>query len=161
MLPLRSQIQQIRAKYGPGRFWNHLTVTILPLVHFPKTDFQVELSLDCVIHMYMHIFTLIRFVMDAKIWLLMLTCHVSCLTALQKEQEILEAISPSSAVKTLQPLESVLANMKFVSTAPSSVTTSKRDVSTLTADAARVIQRLPDLSFMHATVLMFPIKGDQ
>ncbi|KAK2187474.1 hypothetical protein NP493_164g02049 [Ridgeia piscesae] len=80
--------------------------------------------------------------------------------ALQKEQEILEAIetvSPSSAVKTLQPLESVLAKMKFVS----SVTTSKRDQSNLTEDAARVIQRLPDLSFMHASVLMFPIKGDQ
>jgi len=90
----------------------------------------------------------------------MVTCHVPCLTALQKEQEILEAIetvSPSSAVKTLQPLESVLAKMKFVS----SVTTSKRDQSNLTEDAARVIQRLPDLSFMHASVLMFPIKGDQ
>lgn len=87
----------------------------------------------------------------------------SLFTALQKEQEILEAIetvSPSTTVKTLQPLESVLANMKFVSTAPSSANTAKHDSANLTEDAARVIQRLPDLSFMHATVLMFPVKGD-
>ena len=52
----------------------------------------------------------------------------------------------------LQPLENILANMK--------VTTVKKSRSSdkLGAEAAKIIKSLPDLSFMQAKVLMFPIR---
>lgn len=52
----------------------------------------------------------------------------------------------------LQPLESILASMK-VSTVKKSRHTDK-----LGTEAARIIKSLPDLSFMQAKVLMFPIR---
>lgn len=52
----------------------------------------------------------------------------------------------------LQPLENILASMK-VSTVKKSRHTDK-----LGTEAARIIKSLPDLSFMQAKVLMFPIR---
>ena len=113
-------------------------------------NMYICIFLLCYFYLHIHIFDKIYF-----------TYFVDCYPALQKEQEILEAIEtlgPSANLKTLQPLESILAGMKFVSTAPPSVTA---DSTNLTDVAVNVIGRLPDLSFMHASVLMFPVKGDQ
>ncbi|XP_064600223.1 aftiphilin-like [Liolophura sinensis] len=55
--------------------------------------------------------------------------------------------------KTLQPLETILATMKFNPT----IKQVKADEN-LSTEAARVINTLPDLSFMQAKVLMFPLR---
>ena len=58
-------------------------------------------------------------------------------------------------VKSLQPLENILAKMKFTSTTPSP-RTPKQDEN-LTSEASVVVGKLPDLFFMRAKVLMFPL----
>ncbi|KAK7104757.1 aftiphilin-like isoform X2 [Littorina saxatilis] len=70
------------------------------------------------------------------------------------QSEILDA--PRSSVKSTHPLEDILKSVK-----PTSVR-SRRDnaaTSQMSAEASRVLAGLPDLSFMHSKVLMFPIKN--
>ncbi|XP_025104152.1 aftiphilin-like isoform X3 [Pomacea canaliculata] len=70
------------------------------------------------------------------------------------ESELLDA--PRASVKSLQPLEDILKNVK-----PTSVR-SRRDgssASKMSPEAARIIANLPDLTFMQSKVLMFPIKN--
>ncbi|WAR18989.1 hypothetical protein MAR_000827 [Mya arenaria] len=54
---------------------------------------------------------------------------------------------------SIQPLESLLANMKTTPTFK--LTNQERDMS---QEAAKIVQSLPDLSFMKSNVLMFPVK---
>ena len=54
---------------------------------------------------------------------------------------------------TIQPLENILANLKSSSTFKP--TNQKED---LGQEASRIIQSLPNLSFMKTKVLMFPLK---
>ena len=57
----------------------------------------------------------------------------------------------------LPPLDSVLASMKFTATTPQrEEQEGGRD---LGAGARRVVDELPLLSFMQATVLMFPLQA--
>ena len=89
---------------------------------------------------------------------------VSNVAALQKEQEILEAIDVSAAARPvgLPPLENVLAGMKFVPTTTTAAVASgnRRQEEGLDAQVVRALGTLPDLSFMTANGLMFPIRGD-
>ncbi|ELU04537.1 hypothetical protein CAPTEDRAFT_189802 [Capitella teleta] len=73
---------------------------------------------------------------------------------LQKEKEILQALEPSKGQppKSLQPLENLLATMKFTPTTPASKV---KDDEELSSKGREVILGLPNLSFMHAKVLMF------
>ena len=79
-----------------------------------------------------------------------------CFAVLQKEQEILQAIEPGPAEppRQLEPLENVLASMKFTPTAPPT----KDEKEELSCEAQQVLQVLRDFSFMQSTVLMFPYK---
>ncbi len=74
------------------------------------------------------------------------------------ENELLREIEPpSSSQPRLQPLENILATMKFTPTAPTSgVASGNRELS---KESFGVIDALPDLNFMSAKVLMFPVKG--
>lgn len=56
---------------------------------------------------------------------------------------------------TIQPLENILANLKPTSTFK--LTNQNEDYS---KEASKVVQSLPDLSFMTSKVLMFPVKID-
>jgi hypothetical protein len=56
--------------------------------------------------------------------------------------------------KTLQSLETILAGMKFTPTTP--MTSSGNELS-LSTEAQHVLEKLPNLSFMQASVLMFPL----
>ncbi|KAK2160268.1 hypothetical protein LSH36_137g06062 [Paralvinella palmiformis] len=80
--------------------------------------------------------------------------------ALKQEQEILQALETSSSgkpepPKTLQTIETLLAGLKFTPTAPPSIS---KKVETVSREARRILDTLPDLSFMNASVLMFPLK---
>lgn len=69
------------------------------------------------------------------------------------ESELLGGpLKPLPSFKPMQPLEDMLANTKS--------TTMKQcqPDEHLTSEASKVIQTLPDLSFMHAKVLMFPVR---
>lgn len=69
------------------------------------------------------------------------------------ESELLAGpLKPLPSFKPMQPLEDMLANSKS--------TTMKQcqPDEHLTSEATKVIQTLPDLSFMHAKVLMFPVR---
>ncbi|CAE1271371.1 unnamed protein product [Acanthosepion pharaonis] len=69
------------------------------------------------------------------------------------ESELLGGpLKPLPSFKPMQPLEDMLANTKS--------TTMKQcqPDEHLTTEASKVIQTLPDLSFMHAKVLMFPVR---
>ena len=75
------------------------------------------------------------------------------------ENELLKEIEPpSSAQPRLQPLENILATMKFTPTTQLSGSqgNSKQELS---KEGTGVIDMLPDLNFMSAKVLMFPVKG--
>lgn len=73
------------------------------------------------------------------------------------ENELLQSIEPprSDQPKSLQPLETLLANMKYSSTAPKS---NKNEVK-LSPEALRIIQTFPDISFMKAKFLVFPLRS--
>ncbi|XP_052767302.1 aftiphilin-like isoform X3 [Mya arenaria] len=68
------------------------------------------------------------------------------------ESEFLSSMVPSLK-PSIQPLESLLANMKTTPTFK--LTNQERDMS---QEAAKIVQSLPDLSFMKSNVLMFPVK---
>ena len=75
------------------------------------------------------------------------------------ENELLKEIEPpSSAQPRLQPLENILAAMVFTPTTQLSGSqgSSKQELS---KEGTGVIDMLPDLNFMSAKVLMFPVKG--
>lgn len=84
------------------------------------------------------------------------------LIAQEKEQAILDDLESQQVDNhnrraVVQPLENILANMKFTSTTtlqPSQTTDKK-----LSSRANDVVTQLPDFSFMKARVLMFPLKG--
>ncbi|KAL5008190.1 hypothetical protein ScPMuIL_013771 [Solemya velum] len=69
------------------------------------------------------------------------------------EYELLESTPPGKS--SIQPLESILANLK-----PTAVTRSKENEK-LSEEVARIVGTLPDLSFMRAKVLMFPIRHSE
>ncbi|KAL4238767.1 hypothetical protein ACF0H5_003475 [Mactra antiquata] len=64
--------------------------------------------------------------------------------------------SDSSVYKpTIQPLENILANLK-----PSSTFKPTNQNEAYSEEASKVVQSLPDLSFMTSKVLMFPVRID-
>ena len=75
------------------------------------------------------------------------------------ENELLKEIEPpSSAQPRLQPLENILATMKFTPT--TQLSGSQGNIKQeLSKEGTGVIDMLPDLNFMSAKVLMFPVKG--
>ena len=75
------------------------------------------------------------------------------------ENELLKKIEPpSSAQPRLQPLENILAAMVFTPTTQLSGTQGNSEQE-LSKEGTGVIDMLPDLNFMSAKVLMFPVKG--
>lgn len=77
--------------------------------------------------------------------------------AIHREKELMESLEHNAPVNTSQPLESILANFKPTATVGVSVN-GKKTNSELSDEAKKVLLRLPDLSFMKARVLMFPVK---
>ena len=75
------------------------------------------------------------------------------------ENELLKEIEPpSSAQPRLQPLENILATMKFTPTTQLGGSQGN-DKQQLCKEGSSVTDMLPDLNFMSAKVLMFPVKG--
>lgn len=69
------------------------------------------------------------------------------------ENEFLSSDIPSVQKPAIQPLENILANLK---TTPTFKPTNQQQ--DLSKEATRIVQSLPDLSFMKSKVLMFPVK---
>ena len=81
-------------------------------------------------------------------------CILSNFVAL--ESELLKSIEPEKPVQPkLQPLENILASMKFTTT---TLTTGQLVDEKLSKEATEVIEILPSLNFMTAKVLMFPVE---
>lgn len=88
---------------------------------------------------------------------------VFILSATEKERELLDALEPasneSSAKMSPMSLETMLATLlpSIPSTQliPKSQNVNRKQLS---EEAVRVLAKLPDLSFMQAKVLMFPLK---
>ena len=76
------------------------------------------------------------------------------------ENELLKSIEPleSKQPKTLEPLANYLANLKVASTAPPSMH-HENEADHLTEAAYDIVSRFPQTTFMHAKMLMFPVKG--
>ena len=60
----------------------------------------------------------------------------------------------------VQPLEHILANMKFIPTVSSNTLKTPQEEKKLSSSASEIVDKLRDFSFMKARVLMFPISGD-
>lgn len=73
------------------------------------------------------------------------------------ESEFLGNVDSPVHKPSIQPLNNILASLKNTSAYKSTVNPSDASVS---QEAASIIQSLPDLTFMKAKVLMFPMKMD-
>lgn len=80
----------------------------------------------------------------------------SFVAVVYREKELLKALEPSIPMSTPQPLESILANFK--PTATSITNTNGKKTVEVSEEARRILGKLPNLSFMKARVLMFPVK---
>ncbi len=87
----------------------------------------------------------------------MLTLFSRLVAAL--ESELLREIEPSGAQQPrIRPLENILATMKFTPTATTPLGGVPDGGSEVGAEGGGVLELLPDLSFMSASVLMFPVR---
>jgi len=75
--------------------------------------------------------------------------------------DVLELSDHGSNKSISRPFDNILASMTSTSKVPANQAVRKTNTTAepLSAEAAAVLAHLPDLSFMHAKVLMFPV-GD-
>lgn len=77
------------------------------------------------------------------------------------ENEFLSPVEPDMTLptRTLEPLESLMANMKFTATAPASVG-KESGSEKWSRETQDLLGQLAELAFMQSYVLMFPLKGN-
>ena len=105
-----------------------------------------------------HINILLVLFPDLRLTRLCLYFHSFFSVAL--ENELLKSIEPpeSKQPRTLVPLENYLANLNVASTAPPNMN-QENDADHLSEAAYDIVTKFPAISFMHAKMLMFPVKG--